>query len=112
MTSTMKTSTTRSTLLALAALWLGGDLLAGSVANGQNLSERINYVMQQRRGAQERNASKARMLGVLLYTDLTLQPTDPSQSNTVKRLWRRLRVSMRRFKRRTLARSFPGSATT
>ena len=76
MTSTMKTSATRSSLLALAAMWLGGDLLAGSGANGQNLSDRINHVMQQRRGAQDRNASKARMLGVLLYTDITLQLTD------------------------------------
>ena len=50
--------------LALA----GCGLLICTPAFGQNLSERIDYVMQQRARAESRNTSKAHMLSVLLYT--------------------------------------------
>ncbi len=59
----------KSKTLALVGL----GVLLGSPALGQSLSERINYVMQQRSQAQSRNTSKGYMLSVLLYTDLTVQ---------------------------------------
>ncbi len=61
--------TMKSKTLALVGL----GVLLGSPALGQSLSERINYVMQQRSQAQSRNTSKGYMLSVLLYTDLTVQ---------------------------------------
>ncbi len=59
----------KSKTLALVGL----GVLLGSPALGQSLSERINYVMQQRSQAQSRNTSKGYMLSVLLYTDLPVQ---------------------------------------
>ena len=50
----------------------GTCLLLASPALGQGLSERINYVMQNRAQAQSRNTSKAHMLSVLMYTDITV----------------------------------------
>ena len=62
--------------LALA----GCGLLICTPAFGQNLSERIDYVMQQRARAESRNTSKAHMLSVLLYTDVTVQfPETPAR---------------------------------
>ena len=62
--------------LALA----GFSLLICTPAFGQNLSERIDYVMQQRARAESRNTSKAHMLSVLLYTDVTVQfPETPAR---------------------------------
>ncbi len=55
--------------LALA----GCGLLICTPAFGQNLSERIDYVMQQRARAESRNTTKAHMLSVLLYTDVTVE---------------------------------------
>ncbi len=57
----------------LALSLVGCCLFASSPAYGQSLSERINYVMQRRAQAQARNTSKAHMLSVLLYTDITVQ---------------------------------------
>ena len=62
--------------LALA----GCGLLICAPAFGQNLSERVGYVMQQRARAESRNTSKAHMLSVLLYTDVTVQfPETPAR---------------------------------
>ncbi|MCH6551395.1 MAG: hypothetical protein IH804_05195, partial [Planctomycetes bacterium] len=57
----------------MALSLVGCCLFASSPAYGQSLSERINYVMQRRAQAQARNTSKAHMLSVLLYTDITVQ---------------------------------------
>ena len=51
----------------------GCGLLITAPAFGQNLSERMGYVMQKRAQAESRNTSKARMLSVLLYTDVPVQ---------------------------------------
>ncbi len=51
----------------------GCGLLITTPAFGQNLSERMDYVMQKRAQAEARNTSKAHMLSVLLYTDLPVQ---------------------------------------
>ncbi|MHC4141789.1 MAG: hypothetical protein ACYSUF_07905, partial [Planctomycetota bacterium] len=59
----------KSTAFAL----LGGCLLMGSPALGQSLSDRIDYVMQQRTQAQPTGTTKAHMLSVLMYTDITVQ---------------------------------------
>jgi len=48
------------------------SLTIGSAALGQNLNDRINYVVQQRAAAEAQNSSKAEMLGALLYTDVTV----------------------------------------
>ena len=58
----------RSTALA----FVGALVLVGSPALGQSLSERMNQVMQRRAAAQSRDTSKAHMLSVLLYTDITV----------------------------------------
>ena len=52
---------------------LGLGLLTGSIAQGQNLSDRINYVMKKRAAAQRNDTEKADMLSRLIYTDLTIQ---------------------------------------
>ena len=59
----------KSTALA----FLGACLLLSPAATAQSLSERINYVMQQRARAQATNTSKSYMLSVLMYTDITVQ---------------------------------------
>ncbi len=51
----------------------GCGLLITAPAFGQNLSERMGYVMQKRAQAESRNTSKAHMLSVLLYTDMPFQ---------------------------------------
>ncbi|MHC4383859.1 MAG: hypothetical protein ACYS0J_13635, partial [Planctomycetota bacterium] len=58
----------KSTAFAL----IGTCLLLGSPALGQSLSDRIEYVMQQRSQAQARGTSKAHLLSVLMYTDITV----------------------------------------
>ncbi len=58
----------RSTALAL----VGAGVLMGSPALGQSLSDRIDHVMQRRARAQSESTSKAHMLSVLLYTDITV----------------------------------------
>jgi uncharacterized membrane protein YgcG len=52
---------------------LGGCLLLGSPAFGQSLSDRIDYVMQQRSQVQTQGATKSHLLSVLMYTDVTVQ---------------------------------------
>jgi hypothetical protein len=59
----------KSTAFAL----VGACLLIGSPALGQSLSDRIDYVMQQRSQAQPRGSTRAHLLSVLLYTDITVQ---------------------------------------
>ena len=60
----------RLLLLALAACCL----LLSTTVHGQNLSDRINHMMKKRAEAQaEANESKSKMLGVLLYTDLSVK---------------------------------------
>ncbi len=59
----------RSMALAL----VGAGVLMGSPAFGQSLSDRIDHVMQRRARAQSESTSKAHMLSVLLYTDITVQ---------------------------------------
>jgi hypothetical protein len=56
-----------------AVVLMGTCLLLASPALGQGLSDRIDYVMQQRSQAQPRGSSKAHMLSVLMYTDITVQ---------------------------------------
>ena len=51
----------------------GCTALLGSAACGQGLSERINHLMQQRAREQANNPTKARMLGKLLYTDMSVR---------------------------------------
>jgi len=51
-----------------------GVSLLCSPALGQNLTDRINHVMQKR--ARTNDVSKSHMLGTLLYTDLTVQLQD------------------------------------
>ena len=57
---------------------LTGSCLLGtySAASAQNLSERINHVMQQRTVAESHNTSKSAILGTLLYTDISVQFQD------------------------------------
>ena len=58
----------KSSVIVLA----GTCLLLASPALGQSLSERINYVMQQRAEAQTRSMTMGQMLSVLTYTDITV----------------------------------------
>jgi uncharacterized membrane protein YgcG len=51
---------------------LGCCVLLTADAMGQSLSDRINHVMQKRAKAEANNQAKARVLGTLLYTDLTV----------------------------------------
>ncbi len=57
----------------IALVAVGCCAMAGSTAFGQSLSDRIEHVMQKRAQAQRRDSSKAHMLSVLLYTDITVQ---------------------------------------
>ena len=57
----------------LTALAVGSVLFAGQPAQGQSLSDRIDHVMNKRASQEANNATKARMLGALLYTDLSVQ---------------------------------------
>ncbi|MHC4446472.1 MAG: hypothetical protein ACYSXF_01515 [Planctomycetota bacterium] len=57
----------------LALVLAGCCAMVGSTALGQSLSDRIDHVMQKRAQAQRRDSSKAHMLSVLLYTDITVQ---------------------------------------
>jgi hypothetical protein len=57
----------------LALVLAGCCAMVGSTAFGQSLSDRIDHVMQKRAQAQRRDSSKAHMLSVLLYTDITVQ---------------------------------------
>ncbi len=60
----------KTTAIAL----LGSCLLLSAPAFGQSLSDRINYVMQQRAQAQLRGTTtKAHLLSVLMYTPVTVQ---------------------------------------
>ncbi len=58
---------------ATAFALTGTCLLMASPALGQSLSDRINYVMQQRAEAQTRSLSMGQMLSVLMYTDITVE---------------------------------------
>lgn len=64
----------------------GCCLLVGSTAFGQSLSERINHMMKQRAAAQQQDNSKGKMLGVLLYTDLTVRFEDTPAREAIKYL--------------------------
>ena len=66
----------KSSVIVLA----GTCLLLASPALGQSLSERINYVMQQRAEAQTRSMTMGQMLSVLTYTDITVSfPETPAR---------------------------------
>lgn len=56
-----------------AILLAGCCAFIGSEALAQGLGDRVNHVLQQRSQAQARSNSKARILSVLLYTDITVQ---------------------------------------
>src|SRR5262245_23501907 len=74
---------TRTVLVTL----VGGVLIACSSAGAQNLQDRIDYVMQQRAAADRaRNDSKAHMLGVLLYNDISVQFQDTSLRDAINYL--------------------------
>ena len=55
------------------AFALTGICVFASPAPGQSLSERINYVMQQRADSQSHSLSMGQMLSVLIYTDITVE---------------------------------------
>ena len=57
----------------IALVVAGCCAMVGSTAFGQSLSDRIEHVMQKRAQAQRRDSSRANILGVLLYTDITVQ---------------------------------------
>jgi uncharacterized membrane protein YgcG len=71
-------------ILALVAG--GAALIACQDAAAQSLSDRINHVMQQKTKAQNTNASKARMLGMLLYTDISVQFDQTPARDAIKYL--------------------------
>jgi uncharacterized membrane protein YgcG len=83
-----------STLLAFAAVSSCGAFLVASPALGQNLSERINHVMQQRAAAQQRNDTKAAMIGALLYTDVTVKFEDTPARDAINHLASVLNISI------------------
>jgi hypothetical protein len=72
----------RPLILTVAGL----ALLATSAAHAQNLSDRIDHVMQQRTAAEANNTSKAHMLGVLLYSDISVQFNDTKARDAFKYL--------------------------
>lgn len=76
-------NSTRTVLLALAGC---ATLIASSSASAQNLSERINHVMQQRTQAQNTNATRAQLLGTLLYTDITVEFNETPARDAIKYL--------------------------
>lgn len=61
-------------------------LLSAPTAWGQNLSDRIDHVMQQKVKAQSNNSTKAQLLGTLLYTDITVQFNDQPARDVIKYL--------------------------
>lgn len=78
----------------LIATAVGGLLLIGGNASAQNLNERINHVMQKRAAAESQNTSKARMLGALLYTDVTVQFSETSARDAINYLQTVLGVNL------------------
>ena len=63
-----------------ATVLAGTCLLLAAPAFGQSLSDRINYVMQQRAEAQTRSMTMGQMLSVLTYTDITVSfPETPAR---------------------------------
>ncbi len=65
---------------ATATVLVGTCLLLAPTALGQSLSDRINYVMQQRAEAQTRSMTMGQMLSVLMYTDITVNfPETPAR---------------------------------
>ena len=50
-----------------------GSMIFSSAALGQSLSERMNYVAQKRQSADRNSSSTGLILGVLLYTDISVQ---------------------------------------
>ncbi len=73
---------TRALILASA----GVVLLPGSNALAQNLSDRIDHVMQQRTRAQANNSSKSHLLSTLLYTDVSVQFNETPLRDVMKYL--------------------------
>src|SRR5436190_15832715 len=61
-------------------------ILSTNGASGQNLSDRIDHVMQQKVKAQAHNATKSELLGTLLYTDITVQFNEQPARDVVKYL--------------------------
>jgi len=72
----------RTFILSLGSLCIGGSLLAVPNAGAQGLSERIDHVMRSRDAA----PSKGRLLGVLLYTDLSLTFTETPAREVIEYL--------------------------
>lgn len=54
----------------------GSCLFIAATAHAQNLSDRIDHVMQERTRAAANNSSQSHLLSTLLYTDLTVQFDD------------------------------------
>jgi uncharacterized membrane protein YgcG len=71
--------------IAFSLLVVTGALIT-STAQAQNLSERIDHVMQQRAKAQANGGSKAELLGSLLYTDITVQFNETPARDAMKYL--------------------------
>ena len=64
----------------MAIVLAGTCLMLAAPAFGQSLSDRINYVMQQRAEAQTRSMTMGQMLSVLTYTDITVSfPETPAR---------------------------------
>ncbi len=71
-------------LTAIAAF--GGSMFLANPAEGQGLEERINYVLNKRAKQQANNNTKARMLSVLLYTDINVEFTDTPARDAINYL--------------------------
>jgi len=85
----------RSLILTFGALGIGASILAAPAAHGQGLSDRIEQMMQKRARAEaQTNASKAEMLGVLLYTDLTLTFEETSARQVIDYLKQALGINI------------------
>src|SRR5438477_3105078 len=78
---------TRTTTFALtASTFTAALLVSGTSALGQNLSDRIDRVLQDRAKAQSNNSTKAQLLGTLLYTDITVQFSEQPARDVIKYL--------------------------
>src|SRR5262245_42677931 len=80
-----RTMLIRTTALATTA-FAATALLAGGPALGQNLSDRIDHVMQKRAEAQTHNSSRADLLSTLVYTDISVQFNDQPARDVMKYL--------------------------
>jgi uncharacterized membrane protein YgcG len=77
-----------------ALIMLGAGLLVSTTALGQNLDERIRYVMNKRAQQEAQNTSKSHMLSVLLYSDVTVEFEDTTARDAINYLQTVLNINI------------------